>query len=78
MNICPPFSLHYKFSVVGKGAKCNGKASTEKCPYFRRGVLLWGGAIDSLSLHWAHFFFSCTTASLLMINEECLIAGSVV
>lgn len=39
MNICSPFSLHYKFSVVGKGAKCNGKASTEKCPYLRRRVL---------------------------------------
>lgn len=65
MNICSLFSLHYKFSVVGKGAKCNGKASTEKCPYFRRGVLLWGGAIDSLSLHWAHFFFlyNCITAN---------------
>lgn len=38
-NICSPFPLHYKFSVVGKGAKCNGKASTEKCPCLRRGVL---------------------------------------
>lgn len=37
-----------------------------------------GGRQLTASHYTGHIFFFCTTASPLMINEECLIAGSVV